>query len=857
VCPSGAIHFEDREREFEVSVGSIVLAPGFHAYDPAASDVYAYRRSPDVVTALEFERILSATGPYGGHLLRPSGVKTEAAPHKIAWIQCIGSRDINRCDNAYCSAVCCMYSVKQALIAKDHSPAPLDCAVFFMDMRTQGKDFDRYYEQAREQGVRFLRSRVHSVIPAEDGTGDLQLRYVREDGRLADENFDLVVLATGLEIDRGTADLAGRMKVELDAHRFVAADGFRPVATSVPGIYACGAFTGPKDIPHTVMEASAAAAGATEKLANVRNTCTRAEEAPAEIDVSRRKPRIGVFVCNCGINIGGVVRVPEVADFARTLPHVVYVEENLFTCSQDTQDKMVEVIRAQGLNRVVVAACTPRTHEGLFQETLIKAGLNRYLFEMANIRNQDSWVHSKQPDGATAKAKDLVRMAVAKCARLQPLQREHLSNRRTALVVGGGLAGMNAALSLARQGYPVDLVEKSESLGGNAAGLIHTADGIAVQPALESLREQINAENAVTVHCNATVARVDGFVGNFRTEIATPTGTANIEHGVAILATGAREYRPREYLYGEHSAVITHRELDGCFRRQDPRLGQARNVVFIQCVGSREPERPYCSKVCCTHTIQSALQWIEQNPQVRVMVLYRDIRTYGKRELLYQRAREKGVLFVRYTPDAKPSVQAAGEQVRVTFTDPILDRKLCVDADLLCLAAAVVPNESAQLGRLFKVPVDADGWLLEAHQKLRPVDFATEGVFLCGMAHYPKPIEESIAQAQAAAARAAVYLAMDQIEVGGIVSRIDARRCSGCRGCIEVCPYGAIFFNEEAGVAEVNPALCKGCGACAAACPSEAPVLMGFTNHQIYAQIRNAFEKPSLVAGDHHEIRGV
>jgi heterodisulfide reductase subunit A len=840
LCPSGAINFDDKEADRLLSVGAVVLAPGFRSFDPGSSDIYAYERSPDVVTAVEFERILSATGPYGGHLRRPSGRKEEIPPQKIAWIQCVGSRDLNRCDNGYCSAVCCMYAVKQAVIAKDHSHTPLECAVFYMDMRTQGKDFDRYYENARTGGVRFVRSRVHSITPV-DGSDDLLLRYVQEDGSMEDETFDMVVLSTGLEIDPAVGELAQRLGIEIDAHRFARTDGFHPVHTSVPGIYACGAFTGPKDIPHSVMEASAAAAAATEGLAAARHSRTRTVAVPAETDVAGQQPRIGVFVCNCGINIGGVVRVPEVADYARSLPGVAYVEENLFTCSQDTQDKMAEVIRQQNLNRVVVAACTPRTHENLFQETLISAGLNKYLFEMANIRNHDSWVHGNDPDAATVKARDLVRMAVAKSARLEPLRQSDLPLNRSALVVGGGLAGLTAALSLARQGFPVHLVEKSAALGGNAARLLHTAGGESVAVGLASVVAQVEAEERITVYREAEVAGVEGFVGNFRTEIAAAEGRRTIEHGVAVLAVGAREDRPREYLYGEHAAVLTHLELDDLFTRSDPRLVAAQDVVFIQCVGSRDESHPYCSKVCCTHTMQSALRLKELNPDVNVVVLYRDVRTYGKREELYRQAREKGVLFFRYTAEAKPLTTPDGERVRVEFADPILGRRLRVDADLLCLAAAVVPNDSTGLAQLFKVPADGDGWLLEAHQKLRPVDFAVEGVFLCGMAHYPKPIEESIAQAKAAAARAATYLSLDRIQVGGIVTRIDADLCSGCGGCLEVCPFGAIAMNASTGRAEVNAALCKGCGACAAACPSEAPVLMGFTNDQLYAQIREAF----------------
>jgi heterodisulfide reductase subunit A len=457
-CPSGAINFKDTQKKITLQVGSLILASGFKAFNPAGFDTYSYTHLPDVVTSLEFERILSATGPYGGHLLRPSGMHgkkpVEKHPQKIAWLQCIGSRDLNRCDNGYCSSVCCMYAVKQAVIAKEHSDTPLDCAIFYIDIRTQGKDFDRYYENAQKNGVRFIPARIHTVDPV-PGSDDLQLRYVDEEGRLHEEAFDMVVLSTGLEVSRDTVSLANTLGIELDKYRFTRSDSFHPVATSVPGIYACGVITGPKDIPQSVMEASAAACAATENLAAVRNTRTKTVEIPTERDVHREAPRVGVFVCNCGINIGGVVRVPEVAEYAKDLPGVVYVEENLFTCSQDTQDKMAEVIREQSLNRVVVAACTPLTHEPLFQETLINAGLNKYLIEMANIRNQDSWVHANDPDAATEKAKDLVRMAVAKAALFHPLLQTELPINRTALVVGAGVAGMSAALSLARQGYPV------------------------------------------------------------------------------------------------------------------------------------------------------------------------------------------------------------------------------------------------------------------------------------------------------------------------------------------------------------------------------------------------------------------
>jgi heterodisulfide reductase subunit A len=839
VCPSGAIHFDDQPKETTLEVGSVILAPGFQPYDPAGEDIYAYNKSADVVTALEFERILSATGPYEGHLLRPSSASRQRPPHKIAWVQCVGSRDINRCENGYCSSVCCTIAVKQSVMAKEHSAGPLDCAIFYMDMRTQGKDFDRYCENAGRKGVRFVRSRIHSITLASDSE-DLLIRYVKEDGSTTEEAFDMAVLSTGLQIAPEIAQLSKRLGIDLDPYRFVRSDSFHPVATSRPGIYACGAFTGPKDIPQSVMEASAATCAATEKLASVRHTRTAVTAPPLEKDVRRDPPRIGVFVCNCGINIGGVVDVPAVAQDAKTLPNVVYVEENLFTCSQDTQDKIAAVIREKALNRIVIAACTPRTHEALFQETLINAGLNKYLLEMANIRNQDSWVHANNPDAATQKAKDLVRMAVAKSCLLTPLKQTDLPISHSALVVGGGIAGMTAALALARQGYPVHIVELSDRLGGNARRLHRTYRGENIAAYLQELIEKIRAEDRITIHLETRIADVAGFIGNFKTELLQHSSSESIEHGVAILATGAKEHQTDQYLYGQHPAVVTQLELDQLFNQDDPRLKTARHVVFIQCVGSREPDRLYCSKVCCTHSVQSALQFKDQNPDVNVYVLYRDIRTYGKREDIYREARARGVLFFRYDPDRKPVVKADGELVAVIFNDPILDRNFSVPADIVCLATGIEAYHDLELTRQFKVPLDADGWLQEAHQKLRPVDFANDGIFVCGMAHYPKPIEESIAQARAAASRALTVLAMDSIKVGGVVSYIQPDLCSGCLGCIEVCPFGAIAYNAERKTAEVNPALCKGCGACAAACPSEAPDLRGFNNQQLYAQIKSA-----------------
>jgi heterodisulfide reductase subunit A len=585
------------------------------------------------------------------------------------------------------------------------------------------------------------------------------------------------------------------------------------------------------------MEASAAACAAADKLSEARGTLVQEKEVPKPLNVAGDTPKVGVFVCSCGINIAGVVDVEAVAEYARSLPYVTYVQNNLFSCSQDAQDNLTEVIREQDLNRIVVAACTPRTHEPLFQETLQNAGLNKYLFEMANIRNQDSWVHADDPIKATNKAKDQVRMAVAKVTLLEPLNEIQLSVNPGAMVIGGGLAGMNAALSLAGQGYETHLVEREGSLGGIARQLRTTAQGEAVGPYLKELIAKVEAESLIKLHTGTTIKDVEGFVGNFKTTLAgNGKKEDTIEHGVAIIATGASEYKPDEYAYGQHPKVLTHLELDAALTAGDVDPKSTNSVVFIQCVGSREPERPYCSKVCCTHSVETALHFKAENPDCQVVVLYRDIRTFGERELLYRDARSKGVLFIRFNADQKPKVELDGDGLKVKVRDHILDREMIIRADVVGLASAVVSNRAEDLAQMFKVPMDDDGWFLEAHQKLRPVDFATDGVFMCGLAHYPKPIEESIAQAQAAVSRAVTILSRDEMWLSGTVAFIDQNKCVGCGVCWTVCPYQAIDQNET-GLAVVNEALCKGCGTCVASCRSGAPNLRGFTTRDVMAQI--------------------
>jgi len=836
-CSAGAVKFDDQEKRMTVHVGAIILAPGFQPFDPSKYDTYSYAKLPNVVTSMEFERILSASGPTMGHLARMSDHKE---PKKIAWLQCVGSRDMHQCDHPYCSSVCCMYAIKEAVIAKEHSGDDLDCAIFFMDMRTHGKDFERYYDAAREKhGVRFIRSRVHSV-EAIPHTEDLSVKYATEDGEWRQEAFDMVVLSVGLETSPEALELARKLDIDLTESQFCRTGSFAPVATSKEGIYVCGAFQGPKDIPQSVIEASSAAARAGALLSSARNTLTKAKEVPEQKDLRGERPRIGVFVCNCGINISSVVNVPAVRDYAKTLHYVEYVADNLYSCSQDTQDTMAQVIKANNLNRIVVAACTPKTHEPLFQETLVNAGLNKYLFEMTNIRNQDAWVHKDSPQEATDKAKDLVRMAVAKVALMDSLPEAALEINQRALVLGGGISGMFAAKTLSEQGYQVSLIEREPVLGGQALNLYRTWQGEDIQENLKALLGSVQSDKNIQVYLGAELTQVDGFVGNFKSTFEAASIKGTIEHGIAVLATGCYEHKPEEHLYGKDPRVLTHQELDRKFIHNDPSLKNIKTAVFIQCVGSREPERPYCSRVCCTHSIESALHLKEMNPDMEVTLLYRDIRSYGERELLYRKARQSGVLFIRFSLSQKPKVTAGKDGLEIEVVDHVLQRPVLLKADLLALASAIVPYKDQKLAQFFKVPMSEDGFFVEAHAKLGPSQFATDGVFLCGMAHYPKPIDESVAQAQAAASRAVTLLARKNISVSGMVAYTNPTVCSRCGVCVEVCPYSAPSFIQKgpfAGKAEINPVLCKGCGLCVASCRSGALNLKGFEEGQIMAMI--------------------
>jgi heterodisulfide reductase subunit A-like polyferredoxin len=853
-CLAGAVDHSMKPKERTIEVGAIILAPGFEPFDPTRYETYRYANHPNVLTSLEFERILSASGPYEGHLVRPSDHKE---PKRIAWLQCVGSRDINRCDHAYCSAVCCMYAIKEAVIAKEHSKEPLDATIFYMDMRTYGKDFEKYYNRAeQEKGVRFIRSRIHT-IEATDGD-NLRIRFAAESGEIKEEDFDMVVLSIGLAPLKGVGEMAQKLGVELNEHQYAMTSSFSPVKTSREGIYVCGVFQAPKDIPQSVMEASASAAASTEILAGARGTLTRSKELPPELDVSGETAKIGVFVCNCGINIGGIADVPAVREYAKTLPYVVHVEDNLFTCSQDTQEKMKQVIKEKHINRVVVASCSPRTHEPLFQETIRDAGLNKYLFEMANIRDQNTWVHMDNPGAATEKAKDLVRMAVAKAALIEPLEQVLLQVTKGVLVIGGGVAGMEAALGVAEQGFQAYLVEKTGELGGVARRLRSTWKGEDIGAYVEKLVKRVNEHPLIQTFMEAEVKETSGIIGNFTSTLHPTDGKGSpvsIDHGATILATGGEEYKPSEYLYGQHPGVLTHLDLDDAIKAGDARVKQAKTAVFIQCVGSRIPERPYCSKICCTHSLESALALKSMNPQMDVFILYRDVRAYGFREDIYREAREKGVIFIRYDLEKLPELYLGdGASLSLTVMDHVLGRTIRLSPDLVVLATAILPSENKHLFELYKVPVNAEGFLIEAHAKLRPVDFASEGLFMAGLAHYPKPIDETITQAKAAVARTMTILSKEGIYVGGVVASVDPDKCAACLTCVRTCPYDAPHIGEE-GYAIIDPAACRGCGACVAECPGKAIALKHFTDEQIIAKTDALFQ--ASAQGTRREVQGV
>ena len=825
-CQSNAIDHNMQEEIVSLNIGAIILCTGYELFDSELRGEYGYGVYDNVYTSLQFERMLSASGPYEGHVQKADGT----TPKKIAFIQCVGSRDVSLC-NGYCSAVCCMYATKEAVIAKEHVPG-LDTTIFNMDIRAFGKDYEKYYNRAKDQSnVRYIKSMISSVkeLPA---TKELRVRYLTPDG-MVEEDFEMLILSVGLKPSQQAVELAGLLGIELNDYNFCKLDELSGVKTSKEGIFVAGVFSGPKDIPETVMQASAAAGDAAAFLSSVRNTQVTPMEFPEEKDVRQEEPRIGVFVCHCGTNIASVVDVPAVVEHVKQLPYVVYATNNLYACAQDSQLAMKELIEEHKLNRIVVASCSIRTHKPLFQETVKEAGLNAALFEMANIRDQCSWVHQQEPEKATLKAIDLVSGAIAKAATLKAIQGVTVDVEHTALVIGGGVSGMTSALSLVDQGYKVHLVEKSDQLGGVALRIKEGFNGENIPAFIRQLVDDIKNNPDINLCMGSEIEEVTGYIGNFKTKLSN--GQV-LEHGVSIVATGAEEAKPTEYLYGQDSRVMTQLELDEAIANNDPRVKSAENIVMIQCVGSREEHRPYCSRICCTKTMKLALKLKEVNPDASIIVLYRDIRTYSFYEDLYREARSKGVIFFRYEVENKPKVELVDGKLRVTATDHVLGETYDIDVDILTLAAPIVPPESNQkLSQLLKVPLNPDNFYQEAHMKLRPVDFASEGIYMCGLAHGPKSIDESITQAKAAAARATSILSRDELESQGVVAVVDPSLCAACLTCVRLCPFKAPRINEHK--AEIEAVVCQGCGVCAAECPNKAITLQCYSPQQLGAQV--------------------
>ena len=842
-CGPGALKHDEVDEEFEVPVGAVVMASGFDLHDPGSKSEYGYRRYPNVLSALEYERMLSASGPTVGDVLRPSD---QAHPKRIAFIQCVGSRDQ---EHEYCSSVCCMFANKQAMLTIDHVP---DCSpeVFLMDMRAQGKGFDAFYQRALDRGVSFIHSRP-STIKEDPLTRNLLIQWEDEAGELHTSEYDMVVLSAGLEPARKAQQAAGAIGVELNRHGFCQLKEYEPLATSREGVYVIGPFSEPKDIPDSVAQASAAAAQVMTSLADSRGTLTVDKEYPTERVVAEQAPRVGVFICHCGSNIAGVVGVESVADYARTLPGVAYATDTMYTCSSDSLSLIKDKIEEHQLNRVVVASCTPRTHEPIFQDTLREAGLNPFLFEMANIRDQCSWVHRDEPEKATDKARDLVRMAVARAELLEPLYKIDVQLTHSAVVIGGGVAGMTAALALGDMGYEVNLVERTAKLGGLVLDIDQTLRGSKPAKFVKELEKRLIDNPNVKIHLEAHLADFQGFIGNFNSVIAEADGKRTpVEHGVVIVATGGTEERPELFGLGQSPKVVTGLDLEKLLAKNDPAVKSAKSVGFILCAGSLDEHKPYCSRTCCQQSIKNAIRLKEADPDRPVYVWYKEMRTFGLSEEYYLKARDLGVIFARYDNDSKPQVSANGK-VSVAYKERAFNgAPYEVPVDLLVLATPTVPNEGAdELSKLLKVPLQGDGFFLEAHVKLRPVDFSSEGIFLCGAAHYPKGIEESISQAFAAAGRAATILAKPVIKAGGVVAEVDEEKCAACLTCVRICPYEVPRIDPVTKKAHIEAAACQGCGICVSECPAKAIVLHHYTDAQIFAKEDALFTEADLAAG--------
>ncbi|SDP55708.1 FAD-dependent oxidoreductase [Desulforhopalus singaporensis] len=831
-CDAKAINFEDTDKRHEIRVGSVVLTPGLKTYQPEIRQELGYGRLENVVTSLQFERLLSASGPCGGEVARPSD---GGHPKRLAWVQCVGSRNSHNA-NPWCSSVCCMYAAKQSIIAKEHD-SEVQSTIYYMELRAFGKDFDKYIEKAKnDAGVVYKRAMISEIVEDPE-TKNLIIHAVGDDGKLVWEEYDMVILSIGFEPRVDAAEFSRIFGINTDEYGFAQTSKLRPVESSRKGIYVAGTYQGPKDIPETVIQGSGAAAQAMMLLGEKRGTEVTQVVLPDEKDVEGEAPRVGVIVCHCGTNIAGTVDVQKIADAASLEPGVAHAETIIYACAPDGQQKIRDLIEEKRLNRVVVASCTPRTHSPLFQDTIREVGLNKFLFELADIREQCSWCHMNDKENATRKAIEIVNMNVAKTRNLVPVSQASVGVEHTALVVGGGIAGMNAALSMAEQGYGVHIVEKSNRLGGLLRKVRTTLEQDDVPAFLKGVIEKVQERDDITVHMRTTVESFDGFVGNFSTKLSN--GTV-VRHGALLIAVGGQEYQPTEYEYGKSQRIITQRDLENRLVEIDPAPDET--YVMIQCVGSREEPNNYCSRICCQDALKNAIAIKEKSPETRVVILYRDMRAYGLKENYYRKARDLGVLFFLFTPEQKPEVSVEDDTIKVTFASAVLDKDIEVDADYLVLSTGLRPQpDQEEFAKQFKLTCNLDGFLLEAHVKLRPVDFPSEGFFLAGLAHAPKNLEETLSQSLAAAGRVGTLLSKNSLTVSGVISKHNRDICMSCLACVRKCPFGAPFIDEDGRVSH-NEVKCTGCGICAGVCPAKAYQINYFRDDQMLAMIESVTE---------------
>ncbi len=831
-CPTKAIQLEQRESTSQLQVGAIILATGFEEFDPRLATQYGYRRYPNVVTSIELERILSPGGPSQGELVRPSDGRT---PASIAFLQCIGSRDSR---NNYCSSACCMFAVKEATLIKQAHPQT-DIDICFMDLRAFGKGYHRYYEQARDElGIGFTRCRV-PVVKEDPQTHNLVLKIASDDGSLVKRHFEMVVLSVGQTPAPEFGELCQALGVETNKWGFCQTQPFSAVETSREGIYACGSAGGPKDITDTMVEAGAAACGASKWLGSPAARST--EEDTAERDNKEEEPQIAVFLCGCGSEIESALDLEQAAEYVRKVQGVVHVEIMPYLCNGETLKAVGERAKKLKVNRLVLGACS-YADESLRGELAAETEVAAALIKVVNLREDVAWVHRDQPDKALTKAKSMLAMASENVRQPDYPPASLTSVTPGALVIGGGIAGMTAALAVARHGIEVHLVERSSGLGGNLKEIYSTLENGDARTLLEETIAQVNGSQNINIHKESEIVSVGGYAGNFRVNIKEKDESINtLEVGALIVATGGKEYSPQEYQYGQNEKVITQRELEKRLSAGEIEPGGISSVVMIQCVGSREKDRPYCSRVCCSEALKNALKLKAANPEIEVTVLFRDMMSYGFKEEYYTQAREKGIQFVRYGLDRKPEVKQDGERLTTQLVEPILGGILKLEPDLVVLSTGIMPDDNRALADILSVELDEDGFFREAEEKFRPTDFLRDGIYVCGLAQSPRGIEETIAQAQAAAQRATSLLTSKQLKAGRTISETVQRLCRKCEMCISVCPYDARARDEETNEIMVREALCQGCGACVVACPSGAAKIRGFRDRQVFSLIDAAF----------------